>query len=127
MRGKRLDIDDDLYRIAPLNATVALTYERPRWFVTVEGVCYDKQDNVSVTNGETPSSGYGLMNLFGEVSLGQVKLATATLRAGLSNLLDETYRPHLNGINRVRESDVGIGERLPGPGRNVFASLGIMF
>jgi iron complex outermembrane receptor protein len=127
VRGKRLDIDDDLYRIAPLNATVALTYERPRWFVTVEGVFYDKQDNVSVTNGETPSSGYGLMNLFGEVSLGPAKLATATLRAGLSNLLDETYRPHLNGINRVRESDVGIGERLPGPGRNVFASLRIMF
>lgn len=127
VRGKRLDINDNLYRIPPLNATVGLTYERPLWFVTLEGVFYDHQDKVSVTNGETPSSGYGLMNLFGEVSLWQTKLATAALGAGVSNVLDATYRPHLNGINRVRDSDVGLGERLPGAGRNFFASLNITF
>jgi iron complex outermembrane receptor protein len=88
---------------------------------------YDEQDNVSITNGETPSTGYGLMNLFGEFSLGQTKFATATVRAGISNVLDSTYRPHLNGINRVRESDVQVGERLPGPGRNFFANISIEF
>ena len=127
VRGKRLDIDDDLYRIAPLNGTLALTYERPHWFLTVEGQLYDKQDKVSVTNNEVASSGYGLLNVFGEISFWQTKRVNATLRAGLSNLLDATYRPHLNGINRVRESDVGIGERLPGPGRNLFSSLHVAF
>ena len=127
VRGKRRDINDDLYRIAPLNATLALTYERPQWFATVEGMFYDEQDRVSLTNDETPSSGYGLLNLFGEISLWQTTHATATLRAGLSNVLDTTYRPHLNGINRVRESDVGLGERLPGSGRNLFANLSVQF
>lgn len=127
VRGKRLDINDDLYRIAPLNATVALTYERPQWLATVEGTFYDQQDRVALTNDETPSSGYGLLNLFGEMSLWQTTRASATLRAGLSNVLDATYRPHLNGINRVRESDVGLGERLPGPGRNFFANLRVQF
>ena len=34
--------------------------------------------------------------------------------------MDKKYRPHLNGINRVTNSDVAIGERIPGDGINVF-------
>ena len=45
------------------------------------------------------------------------------INAGVENILNNTARDHLTGINRVADSDVGVGERLPSPGRNFFASL----
>jgi iron complex outermembrane receptor protein len=45
------------------------------------------------------------------------------INAGVENIFDNTARDHLTGINRVADSDVGVGDRLPGPGRNFFASL----
>jgi iron complex outermembrane receptor protein len=44
-------------------------------------------------------------------------------RAGVNNLFDTRYSDHLNGYNRVRDSDVALGERLPGPGRSLFARV----
>ena len=43
--------------------------------------------------------------------------------AGLNNLFDKVYRDHTNGINRVADSDVTVGDRLPGPGRSLFARV----
>jgi iron complex outermembrane receptor protein len=119
VRGKRRDISDDLYRIAPLNGKLALTYERPQWSLTAEGVFYARQNKVSRTNKETESPGYGLLNLFGQYRF-QEDLA---LVLGVENVFDRTYRAHLNGINRVRDSDVALGERLPGAERNFYARL----
>ena len=47
VRGKRDDVSDNLYRIAPLNGTLGLTYTATAWDVTAEGVFYDRQDKVS--------------------------------------------------------------------------------
>jgi iron complex outermembrane receptor protein len=127
VRGERRDIDDNLYRIAPPNATVAMSYIQPRWSASVEGEFYAKQDKVSQTNEETPSAGYGLLNLFGQYTLYEAHRTTTTLRAGIDNVLDKTYQPHLNGTNRVRNSDVPVGERQPGPGRNFYARLNVEF
>ena len=41
----------------------------------------------------------------------------------MENVFDRTYQAHLNGINRVRDSDVALGERLPGAERNFYARL----
>jgi iron complex outermembrane receptor protein len=46
-----------------------------------------------------------------------------TLSAGVNNLFDKVYRDHTNGINRVADSDVTVGDRLPGPGRSLFARV----
>ena len=127
VRGKRRDIGDDIFRVAPLNGTVALTYEQSRWFATVEGILYDRQDKVSVTNQETQSAGYGLLNVLGQYTLMEGAQATATLKAYVNNVLDKTYHPHLNGLNRVRNSDVAVGQRVPGPGRNFLARLDVEF
>jgi iron complex outermembrane receptor protein len=43
--------------------------------------------------------------------------------AGVNNLFDKVYRDHTNGINRVSDSDVMVGDRLPGPGRSLFARV----
>ncbi len=119
VRGKRRDIDDNLYRIAPLNGLLALTYEHIRWAVTAEAVLADDQDRVSVTNQEDATDGYALLNLYGNYHFQKDLLFTA----GVNNIFDEEYSDHLNGYNRVRDSDVSFGERLPGPGRSLFARV----
>ncbi len=45
------------------------------------------------------------------------------LNAGVENILDKDYTDHLTGFNRVSNSDVPIGSRMPGIGRNVFAAI----
>jgi iron complex outermembrane receptor protein len=130
-RGERRDIDDDLFRIAPLNTRLAVTYDRPRWFATVEGVFYARQDNISQTitndpanpnnsNAETP--GYGIINLFGQYRALDERLS---LMFGVENVFDNFYIDHLSGFNRVAGSAVPVGRRLPGPGRNLFANISL--
>ncbi len=120
VRGERRDVDDELFRIAPLNALVDLSYRRARWTATVEGVFYARQDRVSRTNGEAPSAGYALLNLYAQYTL---PAWGVTVSAGVENVFDKTYRPHLNGINRVPASDVAVGARLPGDGANGFVQV----
>lgn len=117
VRAERVDIDDDLFRISPLNAVVDLSYRRDRWSTAIEGVFYAAQSSVSSTNGESESPGYALLNLYGQYSFPNQRL---TISAGIENVLDKTYQPHLNGINRVVNSDVAVGERIPGDGINGF-------
>ncbi|MCB1746438.1 MAG: TonB-dependent receptor [Gammaproteobacteria bacterium] len=124
VRGERRDIDDNLFRIAPLNTRVDLTYALERWSVTLEGELYAPQNDVSATNSETKSAGYGLLNLYGQYAWPALGL---TFTAGVENVLDKTYRPHLNGINRVAGSDVALGARIPGDGVNGFVQVGWRF
>ena len=126
-RGKRRDINDDLYRIAPLNTRLSLSYEAEDWSATLEGLAYARQDKISQTittnssvgtNAETP--GYALLNIYG-----QYRLADSGLRlhAGVENLLDKHYIDHLSGFNRVQGSDVPVGQRITGTGRNVYMTV----
>lgn len=116
VRGKRRDIDDNLYRIAPLNGRVTLSYEREHWSAHAETQASVRQGKVSASNQETATGGYGVFNLYGDYRFA----SGLSLSAGVSNLFDHAARDHLNGYNRVRDSDVPFGERLPGVGRNVF-------
>lgn len=115
VRGERTDADDDLYRIAPLNGRVTITYERESWSAALESVVYAAQRNVSAYNGERPTAGYGIVNLRGEWRL----RTGLSLHASLANAFDKRYRDHLDGINRVVAADVPVGERLYGIGRSV--------
>jgi iron complex outermembrane receptor protein len=119
VRGKRDDISDELYRIAPLNGRVALTWRQNRWWAALEGIAYAEQDRVSDTNDEKQTDGYQLLNLRGGVEVAR----DLFLNAGVENIFDSTARDHLAGINRVADSDVGLFRRLPSPGRNFFATL----
>ncbi len=80
-----------------------------------------------MTNQETPWADYGLLNVFGQYTLMEGAQATATLKAYANNVLDKTYHPHLNGLNRVRNSDLAVGQCLLGPGRNFLARLDVEF
>lgn len=132
VRGKRRDIDDDLYRIAPPRLRLNLGYVRPDWFLQLETVFTARQEHISQaltldpgnannSNAETP--GYILLNLRGQAELPQ----GFRLNFGIENLLDLEYRDHLTGFNRVLGSDVPVGQRLPGRGVNGYVTLGYTF
>jgi len=124
VRGERDDIDDDLYRVAPLNATLALDYAGNRWGAVLESVWYDEQDKVSETNGETPTDDYAVVN----VSAWWQATASLRVAAGIDNVLDEGYEDHLAGRYRVRgNADLPRGDRIPGYGVNGFVRLDYRF
>jgi iron complex outermembrane receptor protein len=114
-RGKRTDIDDNLYRLAPLNGRIGLTWESSDWSATLEAIAYSAQNRVAAYNAETPSAGYGIVN----ASMRWQPGGPWALSAGVANLLDKRYQDHLDGINRVAAMDVPLGERLVGLGRSV--------
>ncbi len=43
-----------------------------------------------------------------------------TLAFGIDNMFDKRYANHVNGINRARNSDVRVGQRVFDPGRNFY-------
>jgi iron complex outermembrane receptor protein len=123
VRGKRRDIRDDLFRITPLAGRTTLTYRRDTWSVSIEGVYAGDQDHVSKANGETRSSGFAILNLFGSWDFAD----GWRLSGGIDNVTDNLYRAHLSGINRVMGSATDVGQRLPGLGINVYGRVSYTF
>ena len=119
VRGKRRDINDDLYRITPLRGRTTLSYLGNGWTVAVEGVYAARQNHVSMTNGESPSSGWGVMNLFATVE----PYDGFEMEIGVDNVFDAEYAPHLAGTSRIDSSGVSMGERLPGPGLELLRTI----
>jgi iron complex outermembrane receptor protein len=122
VRGTRRDIDDNLYRIAPPNVTVGLTFEASNWSATVEGRAVAKQSKVSATNSESTTRGYALLSLYGDWRIKD----NVRLSAGVENVFDEVYQDHLSGYNRNGFGDVPLGERIPGSGRGLFLRLSVV-
>ena len=115
VRGKRRDIDDNLYRLAPPNASVGLTRATAALSATAEIVGYGSQDKVSSYNGEQETPGYGLVNL----AVVWKPADALRLEARLDNALDKTYQDHVAGINRAGGSGIPVGERLYGAERTL--------
>ena len=123
VRGKRDDIDDELYRIAPPNTSIRLDYVSGNWGAGIESVLYSAQDKVSDTNRELETAGYGLLNLSATWQATQ----RLQLAAGVDNVLNNEFLDHMTGYNRVQNPDIALRDRLPGTGTNVFARLSYTF
>ena len=119
VRGKRRDLADNLYRMAPANGRLALVWEAARWSMSIEGQAVAAQTKVSVTNDEAASKGYVLANIYGHWLVRD----GVRLDVGIENLFDRQYQEHLAGYNRIAGSDVPLGARLPGAGRSAFVRL----
>ena len=119
VRGKRKDVADNLYRIAPLSSFIELMYKQERYFISVESIAASKQDKVSAFNDEKPTSGWGTANLRGGYSLNE----TFAVSLGVENIFDKAYQDHLGGYNRVMGSDVPLRERIYAMGRNYYLRL----
>jgi len=120
-RGERTDVSDYLYRLAPFNGSIGLTYSATTWSVKPEVVLYSKQDKVSAYNTEQETPGYEIFN----VAFSWDPLETLRVEARINNVLDETYQDHLVGINRAMGSGIPVGERLYGAERTI--SAGVIF
>jgi iron complex outermembrane receptor protein len=119
VRGKRSDINDDLYRVSPDNIIVALDYRSNNWLASLESVTYADQNRIAVTNLEQTTDGYSIVNLSARVDLP----VGAELRLGVENLFDEEYLDHLAAYNRAFNPDIPGRARMPGLGRNVYGRL----
>ena len=117
-RGERTDLDDNLYRVAPLSGQVALNWRKNAWRSQLVLRGEAKQDKVSSIQQEQTSAGYGVVDI-----LTAYENDNWLLKAGVSNLLDKEYADHLGGVNRAMGSDIAVGERLPGYGRQIWASV----
>lgn len=122
VRGKRRDSADNLYRIAPPNATVSLTWEAPLWSAGIEARLVAEQDKISTSNEELRTDAYQLVNLYADRELRD----NLRLHVGVENLFDTDYRDHLSGINRNGFGDVAVGARVPGAGRGVFVRFSVV-
>ncbi|WP_179957769.1 TonB-dependent receptor domain-containing protein [Exilibacterium tricleocarpae] len=123
VRGKRTDVSDNLYRIAPLNGRIGLTYRKPSYSVTLESEFYAGQSDVAAFNNEEKTAGYGLVNLRAFYDLNE----QVTLSGGIDNLFDKTHRNHLAGYNRVAGGDLALGDRLYGTGINIYGRVSYRF
>lgn len=119
VRGRRDDINDDLYRVSPDNLILALDYRANNWLVALESITYADQDRIAVTNLEQSTDGYTLLNLSARVDFA----AGAELRLGVENIFDDEYFDHLAAYNRAFNPDIASRARLPGLGRNFYSRL----
>lgn len=120
VRARRRDIKDNLYRIAPFNGRMQVSYDHHLFNVSAEGVFYAGQNDVSSFNDELTTAGYALLNLRGEVTPYDGFL----FGFGVENVLDKEHANHLSGLNRARGNpDLAVGKRVPARGRNVYATL----
>lgn len=123
VRGKRTDVADNLYRIAPLRASIYGEHARGKWTHRVEWLLAASQSNVSVYNAEEESAGYATVNLRTRYQVQQ----NFNVSAGIENLFDKYYADHLGGINRVAGSDVAVGQHIPGAGRFGYVAMDYLF
>lgn len=127
-RGKRQDVDDNLYRIPPLKGRLRLSYDGGEWGAYLEGQFAAEQDKISEANNDPSTDdprtpGYGLVNIGAQVQVAD----GLRVDFGVNNVFDREYRDHLSGFNRVSKSDVAVGERLPGSGISAFVRASYEF
>lgn len=123
VQGERRDIDDNLYRIAPLNGQVNLRYSAEDWMVKTSLVMAAKQNDVSTTNGEHKTSGYGVVNIDAQYFVNN----DLAIRLGVDNILDKNYQNHLGGYNRVKGTEIPVLSRLPSEGVSAWAEITYSF
>ncbi len=119
VKGLRTDISDNLYRIAPLRASINGEYTTGQWTHRAEWLLAASQENVSAYNAETETAGYTTVNLRTRYKVQK----NFNISAGVENLFDQYYADHLGGINRVSGSDVVVGQHIPGAGRFGYVAM----
>ena len=124
VRGKRTDVSDDLYRLAPLNHLLSLDYNKNNLSLSLVSEINAAQNNVSEFNSEAKTSGYSLWHIKAHYTVSEQLI----LRAGIDNLTDKRYQDHLSGYNRVSgNQDIALGERLYGTGRSLSVGASYSF
>ena len=123
VRGKRADIDDDLYRMAPLNVDLALQYTQNNWAHQLSMHAVAKQNKVAALNEEEKSAGYATFAFKTQYQ----GFDDVNISAGIDNLFDKAYSNHLGGYNRVNDATETEKDRVAADGRNIWVGLSYSF
>ncbi len=109
-RAQNLDWDEPLPEISPMEATLAISYERPVWWINAQGRFVDNQNQVSITFDEGTTPGFSEFDL----RLGVKPIKGLSFGMAVLNIFDRQYREHLNRSYRNATQPGVIYE----PGRN---------
>ncbi len=124
VRGKQTgEIEQDLYRLAPFTSSITLNYQLDNFEFNLISKLVSAQNKVASTQNETPTPGYGVLDLYTSYEFNRHITATFIVE----NILDKTYANHLSGLNRVKGSQFPTGDKLLSAGRNVGAYLTYVF
>lgn len=123
VRGERNDIDDNLYRVAPMTAYIRAIWQQDEWMMQLESQLVAKQDKVSDLQNEQQTAGYGVFNARASYEIDD----SFSLTLDIQNLFDKQYVEHLASVNRVTGQEVAVGERLPSLGRSVGLQMQVKF
>ncbi|WP_394222383.1 TonB-dependent receptor plug domain-containing protein [Alteromonas gracilis] len=129
--GNRDDIDDALFRIAPEQLITTIQWDthvmNTPFALQVTSELTGAQNHVSALQNERTTSGYGLLHLTGFLTLLDNTQSNLQITATIHNLFDKQYAPHTAGVNRVMNTGVEVGERVPAAGREWHLSLSYRF
>lgn len=113
------EISQPLYRLAPMTLDTILIWEPAHYGISIHTHISDTQNRVAVLQNETPTSGYAVTNLNGFYQWGE-QLSVSLI---VENIFNKDYADHLSGINRIENTAIPLGSKLPGTGRSIGVSL----
>lgn len=127
-RGKRTDTNDDLYRISPARLRLGVVYDHADWRLSARERYVFQQHHIAQSHldakvGSPRTGGYALT----DVSAQYRATEHVSLTVGIDNLFNRRYRDFMSGYNRAGGSSSPLGSRLPGAGRNAYATLEASF
>jgi iron complex outermembrane receptor protein len=111
-------LDANLPEMPPLRASAALRYTCRFGFAELGGTGVARQGLVDTDLKETPTAGYGLMNVRLGVSYGKLSASFV-----VDNLFNRYYYEHLSYYRDPFAS----GVKIPEPGRNFFGQVKVNF
>ena len=119
--AKNKDLNESLPLVPPLTTSFKIGFEKEKFWVNATYRITSKQDNISLSFGETTTPGYEVMDL----RLGVVPFKNLTLGVAALNVFDETYYNHLNFSfnNQADFTRTPIND----PGRNLTAFVQYKF
>lgn len=119
--AKNKDLNESLPLVPPLTTSFKIGFEKEKFWVNATYRITSKQDNISLSFGETTTPGYEIMDL----RLGVVPYKNLTLGVAALNVFDETYYNHLNFSfnNQADFTRTPIND----PGRNLTAFVQYKF
>jgi iron complex outermembrane receptor protein len=117
------DLKQDLYRIAPLSMDIGLKWRQKDYDISLLSRWVAAQNKVALLQNETPTSGYAVFDLQTNYEFN----AGIEFSLLIENLLNKDYVNHLSGVNRVANSDIAKGMKLPSAGRNIGAFISYQF
>lgn len=127
-RGERISgPDDNLYRIAPFNGRLKVTYSIWDFAFSTEYVGALRQNKVAKFNNERKTSDWSILNVRLQYQPSYKYVDGLKVAFGVDNIFDNEHADHLNGINRARGNKLAVGQRVRNPGRNVYATLSYEF